>query len=42
MPWEIGLSEADQEKLFVGNARRFFRLGEVTKLSPRTPANALA
>ncbi len=39
---EIGLSETDQEKLFVGNARRFFRLGEVIKMTPRASADAMA
>ncbi|HYM17162.1 MAG TPA: amidohydrolase family protein [Micropepsaceae bacterium] len=34
---EIGLSEADQEKLFMTNARRFFRLPEPAKVA-RTPA----
>jgi len=36
---ELGLSEADQEKLFVTNARRFFRLPEPAKVA-RTPAMA--
>jgi aminocarboxymuconate-semialdehyde decarboxylase len=39
---EIGLSDADREKLFVANAQKFFRLSEPAKTVTRTPAGALA
>jgi aminocarboxymuconate-semialdehyde decarboxylase len=35
---EIGLSDADQEKLFYSNARRILGLGESTKRVPESAA----